>query len=597
MCGIVGYIGKRQATPVLLHGLKKLEYRGYDSVGIAVSNREIRVVKAKGRLENLLSRTSELTGNCGIGHTRWATHGEPSETNAHPHQSSDGKVTLVHNGILENYAEIKAELTTLGYVFRSETDTEAIANFLALRISLGDSPTAALCAFMMRARGSYALFVLFQDFPNRIYAVRKDSPLIVGVGEGETCLASDISALLALTNKIYYVGDREIVVLTSDRAMFFDEQGKVLHKTPTEIAWKDENTEKGGYPHFMLKEMYEQPQAVYNTLQAFESASLTNAELSKIEQLYIVACGSAYHAGVVTAHAIETLAKIPVRVALASEFRYGNPLLTERTLVVIISQSGETADSLAALREAKSCGIKTLAVVNVRGSSIDREADRVLYTVAGPEIAVATTKAYSTQLLVGYLLALKLAKVHDKMTEEKYVRLYRELQTLPQKMEGILQKGEELKNVARRLTEATSIFFIGRGTDFAVSLEGSLKMKEISYIHSEAYAAGELKHGTLSLIEEGVWTVATLTQSRLAEKTLSNIMEVKSRGGKILVIATEGIPVGEIADEKIVIPKLDEVFSASLAVLPMQLLSYFVCLERGFDVDKPRNLAKSVTVE
>lgn len=597
MCGIVGYIGKRQATPVLLRGLKKLEYRGYDSVGIAVSNREIRVVKAKGRLENLLSRTSELTGNCGIGHTRWATHGEPSETNAHPHQSSDGKVTLVHNGILENYAEIKAELTTLGYVFRSETDTEAIANFLALRISLGNSPTSALHAFMMRARGSYALAVLFQDFPNHIYAVRKDSPLIVGVGEEETCLASDISALLALTNKIYYVGDREIVVLTSDRAMFFDEQGKVLHKTPTEIAWKDENTEKGGYPHFMLKEMYEQPQAVYNTLQAFESASLTNAELSKIEQLYIVACGSAYHAGVVTAYAIETLAKIPVRVALASEFRYGNPLLTERTLVVIISQSGETADSLAALREAKSCGIKTLAVVNVRGSSIDREADRVLYTMAGPEIAVATTKAYSTQLLVGYLFALKLAKAHDKMTEEKYVRLYRELQTLPQKMEEILQKGKNLKRVARRLTEATSIFFIGRGTDFAVSLEGSLKMKEISYIHSEAYAAGELKHGTLSLIEEGVWTVATLTQSRLAEKTLSNIMEVKSRGGKILVIATEGIPVGELADEKIVIPKIDEVFSASLAVLPMQLLSYFVCLERGFDVDKPRNLAKSVTVE
>lgn len=597
MCGIVGYIGKRQATPVLLHGLKKLEYRGYDSVGIAVLNREIRVVKAKGRLENLLSRTSELTGNCGIGHTRWATHGEPSETNAHPHQSSDGKVTLVHNGILENYAEIKDELITLGYVFRSETDTEAIANFLALRISLGDSPMAALRAFMRRARGSYALSVLFQDFPNRIYAVRKDSPLIVGVGEGETCLASDISALLALTNKIYYVGDREIVVLTSDQAIFFDEQEKVLEKTPTEIMWKDENTGKGGYPHFMLKEMYEQPQAVYNTLQAFESVSLTNAELSKIEQLYIVACGSAYHAGVVMAHAIETLAKIPVRVALASEFRYGNPLLTERTLVVIISQSGETADSLAALREAKSCGVKTLAVVNVRGSSIDREADRVLYTMAGPEIAVATTKAYSTQLLVGYLLALKLAKVHDKITEEKYVRLYRELQTLPQKMEEILQKGKDLKRVARLLTEATSIFFIGRGTDFAVSLEGSLKMKEISYIHSEAYAAGELKHGTLSLIEEGVWTVATLTQSRLAEKTLSNIMEVKSRGGKILVIATEGIPVGGLADEKIVIPKLDEVFSASLAVLPMQLLSYFVCVERGFDVDKPRNLAKSVTVE
>lgn len=597
MCGIVGYVGKRQATPILLHGLEKLEYRGYDSVGIAVQNHEIRVVKARGRLENLLSSASGLTGNCGIGHTRWATHGEPSELNAHPHQSSDGKVVLVHNGILENYAEIKTELETFGYVFRSQTDTEVIANFLARRIALGDSPAAALRAFMKRARGTYALSVLFQDFSNRIYAVRKDSPLIVGVGKGETCLASDVSALLALTNQIYYVGNREIVVLTSKQAIFFDEQGKILSKTPTKITWSADNAEKGGYPHFMLKEIYEQPQAVRNTLHAFNGVGLTEAELSEIESLYIVACGSAYHAGVVTANVIEALAKIPVRVALASEFRYGNPLLTERTLVVIVSQSGETADSLAALREAKGRGVKTLAIVNVRGSSIDREADRVLYTMVGPEIAVATTKAYSTQLLVGYLLALELAKAHNRMTEGEYARLYRELNALPKKMEEILQRGEEVKGLARRLTGAASIFFIGRGVDYAVSLEGSLKMKEISYIHSEAYAAGELKHGTLSLIEEGVWTVATLTQSRLTEKTLSNIMEVKSRGGKVLVIATEGTPVGKIAEERIVIPKIEELFSASLAVLPLQLLSYYVSVEKGLDVDKPRNLAKSVTVE
>ncbi len=597
MCGIVGYVGKRQATSILLQGLEKLEYRGYDSVGIAVQNYEIRVVKARGRLENLLSSTSGLTGSCGIGHTRWATHGEPSEINAHPHQSSDGKVVLVHNGILENYAEIKGELETFGYVFCSQTDTEVIANFLARRVFLGDSPTAALRVFMKRARGSYALSVLFQDFPNRIYAVRKDSPLIVGVGEGETCLASDVSALLALTNQIYYVDDREIVVLTNNQAIFLDEQGENLSKMPTKITWSADNTEKGSYPHFMLKEIYEQPQAIRNTLFAIKEMGLKNLELTEIERLYIVACGSAYHAGVVMANVVERLAEIPVRVALASEFRYEKPLLTDRTLVVIISQSGETADSLAALRRAKERGVKTLAIVNVRGSSIDREADRVLYTMAGPEVAVATTKAYSTQLLVGYLFALELAKAHNRMTEEQYARLYRELYALPQKMEEILQKGEELKRIARRLTGAASIFFIGRGMDYAVSLEGSLKMKEISYIHSESYAAGELKHGTLSLIEEGVWTVATLTQSPLTEKTLSNIMEVKSRGGKVFVIVSEGIPVGEIADEMIVIPKIEELFSASLAVIPLQLLSYFVSVERGLDIDKPRNLAKSVTVE
>ena len=597
MCGIVGYTGKRQATPILLHGLEKLEYRGYDSAGIAVQTHGIHIVKTKGRLQNLLPFTSGLTGNCGVGHTRWATHGEPSQINAHPHQSSDGKVALVHNGILENYAELKAELLSLGYTFRSQTDTEVIANFLARRLALGETPLIALRQFAERARGTYAVAVLFEGYTDEIYAARKDSPLIVGVGEGETYLASDVSALLAFTRKVYYVDDGETVRLTRARVEFFNEVGDPVRKTPTEITWSAEGTEKGGYPHFMLKEIHEQPQAVRNTLRSFERVGLTQTELREIEELYIVACGSAYHAGVAAAYAIEGLAKLPVRVELASEFRYKNPLLTEKTLVVIVSQSGETADSLAALREAKGRGVKTLAVVNVRGSAIAREADLVFYTVAGPEIAVATTKAYSTQLIAGYLLALELAKARGKIDEGEYARLYRELQTLPRKMEEILQKQEEIEALAKRLTAAQNIFFIGRGVDYAVSLEGSLKMKEISYIHSEAYAAGELKHGTLSLIEEGVWTVSVLTQSRLTEKTLSNIMEVKSRGGSIIAVATEGTPVGKIADGTIFLPKTEEVFSASLAVIPLQLLSYFVSVARGLDVDKPRNLAKSVTVE
>ena len=597
MCGIVGYTGKRQATPILLHGLEKLEYRGYDSAGIAVQTHGIHIVKTKGRLQNLLPFTSGLTGNCGVGHTRWATHGEPSQINAHPHQSSDGKVALVHNGILENYAELKAELLSLGYTFRSQTDTEVIANFLARRLALGETPLIALRQFAERARGTYAVAVLFEGYSDEIYAARKDSPLIVGVGEGETYLASDVSALLAFTHKVYYVDDGETVRLTRARVEFFNRAGLSVRKTPTEITWSAEGTEKGGYPHFMLKEIHEQPQAVRNTLRSFERVGLTQTELREIEELYIVACGSAYHAGVAAAYAIEGLAKLPVRVELASEFRYKNPLLTEKTLVVIVSQSGETADSLAALREAKGRGVKTLAVVNVRGSAIAREADLVFYTVAGPEIAVATTKAYSTQLIAGYLLALELAKARGKIDEGEYARLYRELQTLPRKMEEILQKQEEIEALAKRLTAAQNIFFIGRGVDYAVSLEGSLKMKEISYIHSEAYAAGELKHGTLSLIEEGVWTVSVLTQSRLTEKTLSNIMEVKSRGGSILAVATEGTPVEEIADGTIFLPKTEEVFSASLAVIPLQLLSYFVSVARGLDVDKPRNLAKSVTVE
>ena len=597
MCGIVGYTGKRQATPILLHGLEKLEYRGYDSAGIAVQTHGIHIVKTKGRLQNLLPFTSGLTGNCGVGHTRWATHGEPSQINAHPHQSSDGKVALVHNGILENYAELKAELLSLGYTFRSQTDTEVIANFLARRLALGETPLIALRQFAERARGTYAVAVLFEGYSDEIYAARKDSPLIVGVGEGETYLASDVSALLAFTRKVYYVDDGETVRLTRARVEFFNRAGLSVRKTPTEITWSAEGTEKGGYPHFMLKEIHEQPQAVRNTLRSFERVGLTQTELREIEELYIVACGSAYHAGVAAAYAIEGLAKLPVRVELASEFRYKNPLLTEKTLVVIVSQSGETADSLAALREAKGRGVKTLAVVNVRGSAIAREADLVFYTVAGPEIAVATTKAYSTQLIAGYLLALELAKARGKIDEGEYARLYRELQTLPRKMEEILQKQEEIEALSKRLTAAQNIFFIGRGVDYAVSLEGSLKMKEISYIHSEAYAAGELKHGTLSLIEEGVWTVSVLTQSRLTEKTLSNIMEVKSRGGKILAVATEGTPVEEIADGTIFLPKTEERFSASLAVIPLQLLSYFVSVARGLDVDKPRNLAKSVTVE
>ncbi len=599
MCGIVGFVGKRQATPILLHGLQKLEYRGYDSAGIAVQDHGIKIVKTQGGIANLLPKTTGIHGLCGIGHTRWATHGEPSVLNAHPQTSADKKVALVHNGIIENYAELKEELEKFGYVFHSQTDTEVIAMFLSHQMRQEKSPLKALQAFMRRTRGTYAVAALFEGYEGEIYVMRKESPLIVGITEGETHLASDVSALLPYTRQVYYVGEQECAKLTAKSVEFYNINGARTEKIPVEITWTAECAEKDGYPHFMLKEIHEQPKAVKNTLQAFLEkgivSGLTADELAAIEQVYIVACGSAYHAGKVAQTVIERVAKVPARVELASEFRYQDPLLTARTLVVVISQSGETADSLAALREAKRRGVKTLAIVNVVGSAIAREADYVFYTVAGAEIAVATTKAYSMQLIAGYLLALELGKARKTLETNEYERLFQELQTLPEKIEKALKNGEQIKAIAKRLLKTEQIFFIGRGLDYAVSMEGSLKMKEISYIHSEAYAAGELKHGTLSLIEEGVWTVSILTQARLFEKTLSNMTEVKSRKGKILAITTERIE--GLADETVLIPRTEELFSASLAVLPLQLLSYYVSVGRGLDVDKPRNLAKSVTVE
>ncbi len=591
MCGIVGYIGRRQAAPILLHGLKKLEYRGYDSAGIAVRDGidPIQIIKTQGRIAQLAAKIGDIQANCGIGHTRWATHGAPSESNAHPHQSADGAVTLVHNGILENHAELRKELAC---AFRSQTDSEVIAAYLAHELAQGQTPLAALQAFLSRARGSFALAVMFKEYPNELYAVRKESPLVVGVAKGEALLASDVSPLLEHTRRIYYMENGELARLTAETVAFYAIDGTLLEKRPTEIGWQAEAVDKGSYPHFMLKEIYEQPQAVCNTLQAANTI-----RIGEIQKLHIVACGSAYHAGVVGGAVIEKITGLSVRVELASEFRYRAPRLTGNTLVIVVSQSGETADSLAALREAQRRGAQTLAVVNVVGSSIAREADAVFYTQAGPEIAVATTKAYSAQLVACYLLALELGKARKTLTKERYEELFQALQALPKRMERTLQNGQALRTLAERLQYARSLFFIGRGLDYAVSMEGSLKMKEISYIHSEAYAAGELKHGTLSLIEEDVWTVCVLTQSHLTEKTVSNMAEVKSRGGKLLAITTEASMVEGVADEVIVIPKTEELFAASLAVLPLQLLSYYVSVARGLDVDKPRNLAKSVTVE
>ena len=605
MCGIVGYVGKKQATPILLNGLFKLEYRGYDSAGIAVQNKKnsVKIVKTKGRicvLAQKIQGSEHIEGTCGIAHTRWATHGEPSEINAHPHYSANNVVTLVHNGILENYAELKEQLRQQGYAFYSQTDTEVIANLLDYYLKQHKNcPIGAFTACLKRARGSYALAVLFQDYPDEIYVARKESPLVIGVGEGEMFLASDVSAILNHTQNVYFMEDLEFARLTADGVSFYNAQGARVERQITQIAWSAQAMEKGGYRHFMRKEIHEQPQAVEKTLQCLLEKGKGNLfkdeEMRNFKQIYVVACGSAYHAGVVAQYAIESLAKIPVRVELASEFRYREPLLTRETLVLIISQSGETADSLAALREAKKLGARTLAIVNVVGSSIAREADRVLYTQAGPEIAVATTKAYSAQLIVGYWLALEFAKLRKEISEDEHAKLLVELRAIPQKIGQILQEEGQLEEIAKRLACSKDIFFIGRGVDYAVSLEGSLKMKEISYIHSEAYAAGELKHGTLSLIEEGVWTVSVATQMRLYEKTCSNMQEIKSRGGKILAITSaenEGV-----ADIVLRIPKTEACFSASIAVIPLQFLAYYVSVQRGLDVDKPRNLAKSVTVE
>ncbi len=612
MCGIVGFTGKRQAAPILLEGLSKLEYRGYDSAGLAVRDGagETEIVKAKGRLLALYEKTNggeTLKGACGIGHTRWATHGEPSERNAHPHQSENKNVVAVHNGIIENHLELREKLQKNGYTFYSQTDTEVAVNLIDYYYQkYGKNPIDALSRFMMRVRGSYALAVLFEEYPEEIFAARKDSPMVVGVSESETFLASDAPAILQYTNKVFYIGNLEIAHLHKGKAEFFNIDREKIEKETVEIKWNAQAAERAGFEHFMMKEIHEQPNAVENTLKslikggrvALNEIGLIDETLKKIEKITIVACGSAYHAGVVAQYAIEDVARVPVRVELASEFRYRAPILEENTLVVAISQSGETADTLAALREAKKGGVKTLAIVNVVGSSIAREADHVLYTLAGPEIAVATTKAYSTQLVAGYALALALAHAKNRIEKEEYASLLEELFALPKKMERVLADKERIQWFAAKFSSAKDIFFIGRGVDFAVSLEGSLKMKEISYIHSEAYAAGELKHGTISLVEEGVLVVGVLTQSALYEKTVSNMSEVKSRGAYLMGLTTFGnYALEDTADFTVYVPKTDERFAASLAVIPLQLMGYYVSVARGLDVDKPRNLAKSVTVE
>ena len=612
MCGIVGFTGKHQAAPILLEGLSRLEYRGYDSAGLAVrsGSAEAEIVKAKGRLKVLAEKTNgglALKGNCGIGHTRWATHGEPSVENAHPHCSDDRSVIAVHNGIIENYQELKEKLLKNGYKFYSRTDTEVATKLIDYYYKkYGGGPVDSLARFMMRARGSYALAVMFKDYPEEIYVARKDSPMIIGVEKGETYLASDVPAILKYTRNVYYIGNLEIARLEKGKVSFYNIDREEISKELTEIKWDAESAEKAGFEHFMMKEIHEQPRAAKDTLGAMisngkidlSSVGLSEEEIRKISEIYIVACGSAYHAGVVTQYVTEDLAGIPVRVELASEFRYRKLSFSENALVVVISQSGETADSLAALREAKARGVKTLAIVNVVGSSIAREADSVFYTLAGPEIAVATTKAYCTQLIAGYLLATEFARVRGQLSDGEYKKLLGELQSLPEKMERVLEDKERIQWFAAKFANARDIFFIGRGVDYAVSMEGSLKMKEISYIHSEAYAAGELKHGTISLVEEGTLVIGVLTQQRLYEKTLSNMTEVKSRGAYLMGLTAYGnYSIEDTVDFTVYIPRTDEHFAASLAVIPLQLMGYYVSVAKGLDVDKPRNLAKSVTVE
>jgi glucosamine--fructose-6-phosphate aminotransferase (isomerizing) len=613
MCGIVGFTGSMQAAPILLEGLARLEYRGYDSAGIAVRNDDtgkVEIVKVKGRLKQLEEKTNgglAVSGSCGIGHTRWATHGEPSVQNAHPHFSDDQEVVVVHNGIIENYLELREKLTRNGYQFYSQTDTEVVTKLLDYYYKKYQKNTLeAIAKVMLRVRGSYALGIMLREEPGVIYAVRKDSPLIVGKNEYGNLIASDVPAVLKYTRNVYYIGNMEIAKLTRDEIFFYNIDKEEITKECTEIKWDAEAAEKGGYEHFMMKEIKEQPTAVRDTLNScinegmidLTAMGISDEEIQKLSRLYIVACGSAYHVGIAAKYVIEELARIPVEVDLASEFRYRDPILEKDSAVVIISQSGETADSLAALRETKSKGVRTIAIVNVVGSSIAREADNVFYTLAGPEIAVATTKAYSTQLIACYLLAVQFAKVRGEINEERYSQLVAELQTLPDKISKILEDEARIQWFASKFANAKDIFFIGRGLDYAISLEGSLKMKEVSYVHSEAYAAGELKHGTISLIENQILVVGVLTQKELFEKTLSNLVEVKSRGAYLMGLTTYGhYSIEDTVDFTVYVPGTESYFATSLAIIPLQLMGYYVSCAKGIDVDKPRNLAKSVTVE
>ncbi|MBR6149540.1 MAG: glutamine--fructose-6-phosphate transaminase (isomerizing) [Lachnospiraceae bacterium] len=612
MCGIVGYIGDKQAAPILLEGLSKLEYRGYDSAGLAVrdGDKKVKVVKSKGRLSGLAEKTNDgksLKGNCGIGHTRWATHGEPSETNAHPHVADDGTVTAVHNGIIENYQELKEKLQRHDYNFYSQTDTEVVVKLIDYyykKYQVG--PIDALAKTMVRVRGSYALVVMFADYPGEIYVARKDSPMIIGVKDKECFVASDVPAILNYTRDVIYIDNLEMARLSSDGAVFYNLDGDVVPKETSHIDWDAKAAEKGGFEHFMMKEIYEQPRAIEDTITSalndgkidLEAMGLKDDIIKDISDITIVACGSAYHVGVAAQYVFEDLARIPVRVELASEFRYRKPILNEKGMVVVISQSGETADTLAALREAKEMGIRTLAIVNVVGSSIAREADNVFYTLAGPEISVATTKGYTTQLVASYLIAIQFAKVRGKIDDKQYDYFISELKTLPEKINKIIDDKDRIQWFSAKFANAKDVFFIGRGIDYAICLEGSLKLKEISYVHSEAYAAGELKHGTISLIEEGTLVIGVITQPDLYEKTISNMLEVKSRGAYLMGLTSYGhYETEDTANFTVYVPKIDEHFSACLAVIPLQLLGYYFSVARGNDVDKPRNLAKSVTVE
>lgn len=608
MCGIVGYVGEEQAAPILLEGLSKLEYRGYDSAGVAVfDGAKINVVKAKGRLQALRDLTQDgagLKGYIGIGHTRWATHGEPSVSNAHPHYNQSHTITVVHNGIIENYQPLREKLISKGYEFCSETDTEVIAHLLDYYYK--GNPKEAIFKVLHRVIGSYAFGIMFQDHPGKVFAVRKDSPLIVGVSEHGNYIASDVPAILKYTREVYYINNFELAELSMHEVHFYNQDCEEIVKERVTVEWDVEAAEKGGYEHFMLKEIYEQPKAVESTISprikdgriVIDELNMTQEEIKNISRIYIIGCGSAYHVGMVGKYVLEKMTRIPVEVDLASEFRYRDPILEPNSMVIIISQSGETADSLAALRKAQSLGSKVLGIVNVVGSTIAREADNVMYTWAGPEISVATTKAYSTQLTALYMLGILFGDTRGTIGTEEYGEKVRELRLLPEKIQQLLGDKERIQWFASKYANADHVFFIGRGADYASSMEGSLKLKEISYIHSEAYAAGELKHGTISLIEEGILTIAVSTQPDLYEKMISNAVEVKTRGAYVFALISEDNQgMKDIADFVVEIPHTDPCFSPSLSVIPLQLFGYYVSVAKGLDVDKPRNLAKSVTVE
>lgn len=609
MCGIVGFVGKKNVTPILIDGLSKLEYRGYDSAGVAVLDKEnnINVVKAKGRLVNLKGKldSNPIEGYIGIGHTRWATHGEPSDINAHPHCNADGTISVVHNGIIENYIELREWLMSLGYKFISDTDTEVIPQIID-HFYNGDLLDAVIKA-TTKLEGSYALGVISSKEPNKLIAVRKDSPLVVGVGKGEYFVASDVPAMLSHTRDIYYLNDKEFVEITEDGVKIFNQEKQQINRELVHVTWNADAAEKGGYAHFMIKEINEQPKAIKDTLSSrvvpgkpinLDNITITPEQIKNIDRIYVIACGTAYHAGVVGKYVIEKLARIPVEVDIASEFRYRDPMIDKNTLMIVLSQSGETADTLAALREAKSMGARVIAITNVVGSSVSREADDVLYTWAGPEIAVASTKAYTTQLITMYMLALFFAENKKTLSNAEIDKIKEDMLTIPEKAQEVLKNKDTIQKFASNTYMHKDMFFLGRGLDYAVAMEGALKVKEISYIHSEAYAGGELKHGTMALIEEGTVVIALAAQNDLYDKMVSNIKEVTTRGAKVLGFTANGkTGLEKVVDSTVYIPEISDILSPVLVVIYLQLLAYYIAVDKGCDVDKPRNLAKSVTVE